>query len=81
MSSGEKQRLALARALSINPKFLFLDEPTSHLDPMSLKIIEKVIKRFSLNGTKIIFISHDFNQIKRLADDIIFMHEGEIKRI
>ena len=79
LSSGEKQRLALARALSINPKFLFLDEPTSHLDPMSLKIIEKVIKSYSLNGSKIIFISHDFNQIKRLADDIIFMHKGEIK--
>lgn len=79
LSSGEKQRLALARSLSINPKFLFLDEPTSHLDPMSLKIIESVIKSFSSNGSKIIFISHDFNQIKRLADDIIFMHEGEIK--
>ena len=79
LSSGEKQRLALARALSINPKFLFLDEPTSHLDPLSLKIIEKVIKSSSSNGTKIIFISHDLNQIKRLADDIIFMHKGEVK--
>ncbi len=79
LSSGEKQRLALARALAVKPKFLFLDEPTSHLDPLSLQIIEKVIKDTSKNGSKIIFISHDLNQIKRLAHDIIFMHKGQVK--
>lgn len=78
LSSGEKQRLCLARAISTEPQVLFLDEPTSHLDPFSLKIIENVIKRVAKFGSKIVFISHDLNQVRRLGDDVIFMKQGKV---
>ena len=79
LSGGEKQRLALARALSTNPDFLFLDEPTAHLDALSTNIIEKILLKISKNGTKVLFISHDINQVKRLGEDIIFMHKGKVQ--
>ena len=79
LSGGEKQRLSLARALTTDPYFLFLDESTAHLDPVSLNIIELALKEINKKGTKIIFISHDLNLVKRLADDVIFMHKGSIK--
>ena len=79
LSGGEKQRLSLARALTTDPYFLFLDESTAHLDPISLNIIELALKEINKKGTKVIFISHDLNLVKRLADDVIFMHKGRIK--
>ena len=79
LSGGEKQRLALARALSTTPDFLFLDEPTAHLDALSTNIIEKILLKISKNGTKVLFISHDINQVKRLGEDIIFMHKGKVQ--
>ncbi len=79
LSGGEKQRLALARALSTTPNFLFLDEPTAHLDALSTNIIEKILLKISKNGTKVLFISHDINQVKRLGEDIIFMHKGKVQ--
>ena len=78
LSGGEKQRLALARALITDPEFLFLDEPTAHLDSLSTNIIEKILLKISKNGTKVLFISHDINQVKRLGEDIIFMHKGKV---
>ena len=79
LSGGEKQRLSLARALSTDPYFLFLDESTAHLDPISLNIIELALKEINKKGTKVLFISHDLNLVKRLADDVVFMHKGRIK--
>ena len=79
LSGGEKQRLSLARALTTDPYFLFLDESTAHLDPISLNIIALALKEINKKGTKVIFISHDLNLVKRLADDVIFMHKGRIK--
>ena len=78
LSGGEQQRLALARALLAKPKILFLDEPTASLDPASVLIIEKLIQQSTANGVKCIFISHDIGQAKRLADDIIFLHSGQL---
>ena len=78
LSGGEKQRLSLARALVSNPEVLFLDEATSSLDPGSVLIIENLIQNIKLSGVKIILITHDIGQAKRLADDIIFMHKGTI---
>ena len=78
LSGGEQQRLALARALSLNPRVLFLDEPTASLDPASVGMIEDIIKKANKKGVKIIFITHDIGQAKRLADEIIFMSQGKI---
>ena len=78
LSGGEKQRLSLARALVSNPDILVLDEATSSLDPSSVFIIENLITNIKSMGVKIILITHDIGQAKRLADDIIFMHNGKI---
>ena len=79
LSGGEKQRLSLARALVSNPEILFLDEATSSLDPRSVSIIESLMEEIKLKNVKIILITHDVNQAKRIADDIIFMNNGEIR--
>ena len=78
LSGGEKQRLSLARAIITMPKVLFLDEATSNLDPYSIQIIENIIKEVNKQGTKVIAVTHDLLQAKRLADDIIFINEGKM---
>lgn len=78
LSGGEQQRLALARALAIEPDVLFLDEPTASLDPASTLRIEEIVQGAQQRGTKIVFITHDFGQAKRLAGDIVFMHRGRV---
>ncbi|MBT5107072.1 MAG: ATP-binding cassette domain-containing protein [Rhodospirillaceae bacterium] len=79
LSFGEQQRLALARALVIEPSVLFLDEPTASLDPAAAHLVEQLIEDAAVGGVKIIMTSHDLNQTRRLADEIIFMHRGRIK--
>lgn len=78
LSGGEQQRLAMARALMLRPAILLLDEPTSSLDPASTAAVEALISKASSDGTKVILISHDIGQAKRLADDIIFLNEGKL---
>ncbi len=78
LSAGEKQRLALARALVLKPSILFLDEPTANLDPSSILLIERILKNANEAGVKTIFITHDINQAKRIADDIIFINRGKV---
>jgi len=78
LSGGEKQRLAVARALITEPQLLLLDEATSNLDPASNELIESVLRDAQRNGSKIIMITHDLGQARRLADDVIFMNQGRI---
>jgi len=79
LSFGEQQRLALARAMALQPQVLFLDEPTASLDPAAAHLVESIVRDLSDNGVKVIMTSHDLNQAKRLADEIIFLHRGRIK--
>lgn len=78
LSGGEQQRLALARALAIDPDILFLDEPTASLDPASVMIFEEILCGVAAAGTKIVFVTHDIGQAKRLADDIVFLNRGKL---
>jgi tungstate transport system ATP-binding protein len=78
LSGGEQQRLALARAWVLEPDILFLDEPSSALDPAATKAVEDAINVFHANGTKIVMVTHDLGQARRLADDVVFMCCGRI---
>ena len=78
LSGGEQQRLAMARAWALKPEVLFLDEPTSQLDPGSAKAIEAMIADFSAGGMTIVMTTHDLGQTRRLADDVAFLHCGRL---
>lgn len=78
LSGGEQQRLAVARALATRPKVLFMDEPTSSLDPSSTSMIETIISETAAEQVKIFFVTHDISQGRRLADDVMFMHRGRL---
>ena len=78
MSGGEKQKLAIIRALITEPELLILDEPTTNLDGKAKREIEALLRSTSSLGTKIIMSTHDLGQAKRLADDVIFLYRGQI---
>lgn len=78
LSGGEQQRLALARALATRPRVLLLDEPTASLDPASVLGIEEIVAKAAQSGTKVIFVTHDIGQARRLADDVVFLHNGQV---
>ena len=78
LSGGEAQRLALARALASDPEVLFLDEPTASLDPASCIAIEEIVKDARNRGVRIIFVTHDTGQARRMADDVVFLHGGRV---
>lgn len=78
LSGGEAQRLAILRALALNPETLFLDEPTSALDPGATQKIERLVLRASARGVRIVMVTHDIGQARRLASDIVMMHGGHV---
>ncbi len=78
LSQGEQQRVAIARALVLEPEVLLLDEPTVSLDPASVEVIEELILAAHRRGTKIILVTHDRGQARRLADEIVFLEQGRI---
>lgn len=81
LSGGEQQRLALARALATNPDILFLDEPTANLDPASTLMIENIVQDAYAAGVKIIFVTHDIAQARRLADEVVFLNRGRLAEV
>jgi tungstate transport system ATP-binding protein len=78
LSSGEQQRLALARALARDPAVLFLDEPSASLDPAATKAIEDIVRAVAARGVKVVMATHDLGQAKRLAGDIVLLHRGRL---
>lgn len=78
LSGGEAQRLAILRALALNPETLFLDEPTSALDPSATQMIERMVQRASARGVRIVMVTHDIGQARRLATDVVMMQGGHV---
>ena len=78
ISGGMKKRVAIARAIVLNPKYLFCDEPNSGLDPKTAIIIDKLIQEITMeyNITTIIN-THDMNSVMEIGDKIIFLVEGK----
>ena len=70
--------MVIARSLISKPKILFLDEPTVNLDGESKLQIENLLKQAVSNNTKIIMATHDLGQAKRLGDEVLFLHNGNI---
>ena len=82
LSGGEKQRVALTRAIAREPKLLLLDEPLSALDPKTrFELQNNLVKFNKLTSTTIIFVSHDFSEIYRLADNIFELKNGRLTKI
>jgi len=81
-STGEKQRLAIARLLQLKPKALLLDEPTASLDAESVKKVESVIQKYIAEfNVPVIWVSHDNEQIKRLTKRVFRIENKEIKEV
>lgn len=76
LSTGERQRLALARALELNPRVLLLDEPTSGLDDAAAAAVESMIDERRTDGTGIIWVTHDKAQAARVATRHFTMAKG-----
>ncbi|HEX7465069.1 MAG TPA: ATP-binding cassette domain-containing protein [Usitatibacter sp.] len=75
---GEQQRLALARAWALRPRVIFLDEPTASLDPAAASEVERVIGEIHAAGTAIVMTTHHLGLARRVADEILFLHEGRL---
>lgn len=78
LSGGERQKLALARALIREPDVLFLDEPCASLDGRATREIEEILQQTASEGTRLIMSTHNMGQAQRLADEVIFVLQGRI---
>jgi polar amino acid transport system ATP-binding protein len=78
MSGGQQQRIAIARALALNPRILFFDEPTSALDPELTGEILKVIRSLAEEKMTMVIVTHEMAFARDVADRVIFMDEGVI---
>jgi len=78
VSGGQAQRASIARAMSIDPDILFLDEPTSSLDPILTYEVLEAIKELKVLGKDFLLVTHQISFVRDFADYIIFMHDGEI---
>jgi len=78
ISGGMKKRVAIARAIALNPKYLFCDEPNSGLDPKTAIVIDYLIKEITeeYNMTTIVN-THDMNSVMEIGAKVVFIHEGE----
>jgi phosphate transport system ATP-binding protein len=77
LSTGQQQRLCLARALAVEPEVLLCDEPTSALDPLSAQGVEEQLQALK-EETTIVVVTHILRQARRLADHVIFLWMGEL---
>ena len=78
ISGGMKKRVGIARAIVLNPKYLFCDEPNSGLDPQTSLVIDKLIKDLTKEfNTTTIVVTHDMNSVMEIGDHIIYLYDGK----
>jgi polar amino acid transport system ATP-binding protein/general L-amino acid transport system ATP-binding protein len=78
LSGGQQQRVAIARALCMNPKIMLFDEPTSALDPEMISEVLDVMTDLAQEGMTMIVVSHEMGFARSVADNVVFMDNGEI---
>lgn len=78
LSGGQQQRVAIARSLAMQPKVMLFDEVTSALDPQLTGEVLRVIEELARQGMTMIMVTHEMNFARRIADTVIFMHNGKI---
>jgi phospholipid/cholesterol/gamma-HCH transport system ATP-binding protein len=78
LSGGMKKRVGIARAISMQPKYLFVDEPNSGLDPLTSILIDELISELTEEyGTTTVIVTHDMNSVMGIGDHVIFLHNGQ----
>jgi phospholipid/cholesterol/gamma-HCH transport system ATP-binding protein len=78
LSGGMKKRVGIARAIAMNPKYLFCDEPNSGLDPKTAIVIDELIHELTVEyQTTTIVVTHDMNSVMGIGEHIIFLHNGQ----
>jgi phospholipid/cholesterol/gamma-HCH transport system ATP-binding protein len=76
-SGGMQKRIAIARAIAMEPQYLFADEPNSGLDPQTAIVIDNLLKEITYEyNTTTVVITHDMNSVMEAADKVMFIHEG-----
>ena len=78
LSGGEQQRLSMVRALAARPDLLLLDEPAASLDPQATAALEALIRDAAARRAKVVLVTHDRDQARRMADEVVFLHHGRI---
>lgn len=79
LSGGMKKRVAIARAIALNPKYLFCDEPNSGLDPRTANLIDNLIQEITREyGITTIVNTHDMNSVLEIGDRIAYIHQGHL---
>lgn len=82
LSTGERQRLALMRALTLKPKALLLDEPTASVDKDNALKVEALLTRYrQQRGVPVLWISHEREQLKRVAEKVYQLNDGKLERL
>lgn len=79
LSGGMQRRVALARAIALDPRIVFYDEPFAGQDPISMGVLVRLIKQFTEDlGISSLLVSHDISETLGIADRVIFLHEGRV---
>jgi len=78
LSGGQQQRVAIARSLAMSPKVMLFDEVTSALDPQLTGEVLRVMEDLAKDGMTMLLVTHEMAFAKRMADRIIYMHQGKV---
>ncbi len=78
LSGGQQQRVAIARSLAMEPQVMLFDEVTSALDPQLTGEVLRVIEKLAADGMTMVLVTHEMEFAAKVADNIIFMHEGRV---